>query len=275
MARPYIQPIIIAEYDENGKAIEKKPRRIKLHKGPMEQEINAHTYKYVEAGQIPTPQQQNAISSDTDEVLDGSVISRLMDYRDSQLRLLIKGAMKKVEILEVDNLQYLAPIYVYDLELSLEFNDAGLKALANLMHKYIVWGVLFDWYSQLGTGGTVSGTGRALKVHNPAIKVVAVEPASSPVLSGGKPGPHKIQGIGAGFVPATYDAAVVDEVMTVENEAAFEAARMLSRKQGLLVGISSGAAFSAALTLALNPENAGKTVVAILPDTGERYLSVL
>lgn len=150
MARPYIQPIIIAEYDENGKAIEKKPRRIKLHKGPMEQEINAHTYKYVEAGQIPTPQQQNAISSDTDEVLDGSVISRLMDYRDSQLRLLIKGAMKKVEILEVDNLQYLAPIYVYDLELSLEFNDAGLKALANLMHKYIVWGVLFDWYSQLG-----------------------------------------------------------------------------------------------------------------------------
>lgn len=129
--------------------------------------------------------------------------------------------------------------------------------------------------SAAGTGGTVSGTGRALKVHNAAIKVVAVEPASSPVLSGGKPGPHKIQGIGAGFVPATYDAAVVDEVMTVENEAAFDAARMLSRKQGLLVGISSGAAFSAALTLALNPENAGKTIVAILPDTGERYLSVL
>ena len=129
--------------------------------------------------------------------------------------------------------------------------------------------------SAAGTGGTVSGTGRALKAHNAAIKVVAVEPASSPVLSGGKPGPHKIQGIGAGFVPATYDAAVVDEVMTVENEAAFDAARMLSRKQGLLVGISSGAAFSAALTLALNPENAGKTIVAILPDTGERYLSVL
>lgn len=129
--------------------------------------------------------------------------------------------------------------------------------------------------SAAGTGGTVSGTGRALKVHNPAIKVVAVEPASSPVLSGGKPGPHKIQGIGAGFVPATYDAAVVDEVMTVENEAAFEAARMLSRKQGLLVGISSGAAFSAALTLARDPKNAGKTIVAILPDTGERYLSVL
>lgn len=126
-----------------------------------------------------------------------------------------------------------------------------------------------------GTGGTVSGTGRALKAHNPAIKVVAVEPASSPVLSGGSPGPHKIQGIGAGFVPATYDAAVVDEVMTVENEAAFEAARMLSRKQGLQVGISSGAAFSAALALATDPKNAGKTIVAILPDTGERYLSVL
>lgn len=129
--------------------------------------------------------------------------------------------------------------------------------------------------SAAGTGGTVSGTGRALKAHNPAIKVVAVEPASSPVLSGGSPGPHKIQGIGAGFVPATYDAAVVDEVMTVENEAAFEAARMLSRKQGLQVGISSGAAFSAALALATDPKNAGKTIVAILPDTGERYLSVL
>lgn len=129
--------------------------------------------------------------------------------------------------------------------------------------------------SAAGTGGTVSGTGRALKQHNPAIKVVAVEPASSPVLSGGVAGPHKIQGIGAGFIPDTYNASVVDEVMTVENDAAFDAARTLARKHGLLVGISSGAAFSAALELARRDENAGKTIVAILPDTGERYLSVL
>lgn len=129
--------------------------------------------------------------------------------------------------------------------------------------------------STAGTGGTVSGTGRALKQHNPAIKVVAVEPASSPVLSGGVAGPHKIQGIGAGFIPDTYNASVVDEVMTVENDAAFDAARTLARKHGLLVGISSGAAFSAALELARRDENAGKTIVAILPDTGERYLSVL
>lgn len=127
----------------------------------------------------------------------------------------------------------------------------------------------------VGTGGTVTGTGRALKAHNPAVKVVAVEPATSPVLSGGKPGPHKIQGIGAGFVPETYDAQVIDQIITVENEAAFDAARNLSRKHGLLVGISSGAAFSAALSLARLEENKGKTIVALLPDTGERYLSVL
>lgn len=127
----------------------------------------------------------------------------------------------------------------------------------------------------VGTGGTVTGTGRALKAHNPAVKVVAVEPATSPVLSGGNPGPHKIQGIGAGFVPNTYDAQVIDQIITVENEAAFDAARNLSRKHGLLVGISSGAAFSAALGLARLEENKGKTIVALLPDTGERYLSVL
>lgn len=126
-----------------------------------------------------------------------------------------------------------------------------------------------------GTGGTVTGTGRALKAHNPAVEVVAVEPASSPVLSGGKPGPHKIQGIGAGFVPAIYDAGVIDKVMTVTNEDAFDAARTLSHEHGMLVGISSGAAFSAAIALARDPKNAGKLIVALLPDTGERYLSVL
>ena len=125
----------------------------------------------------------------------------------------------------------------------------------------------------VGTGGTVSGTGKALKKHNPAVKVVAVEPASSAVLSTGIPGKHKIQGIGAGFEPATFDRGVVDEILTVEDEEAFQGSRLLSAREGLLVGISSGAAFSAALALASREENAGKTIVALLPDTGERYLS--
>lgn len=127
----------------------------------------------------------------------------------------------------------------------------------------------------VGTGGTVSGTGRALKKHNPAVKVYAVEPASSPVLSTGKGGKHKIQGIGAGFVPETYDAATVDGVITVSDEDAVLASRGLSEREGLLVGISSGAAYHAALTLAAKPENKGKTIVALLPDTGERYLSTI
>lgn len=124
-----------------------------------------------------------------------------------------------------------------------------------------------------GTGGTVSGTGSTLKKHNPAVKVVAVEPAGSPVLTAGHPGPHKIQGIGAGFVPATLDRDVIDEVLTVADEAAFEGMRLLSRREGILAGIYSGAAFSAALELARRPENEGKLIVALLPDTGERYLS--
>lgn len=125
----------------------------------------------------------------------------------------------------------------------------------------------------VGTGGTVSGTGRALKKHNPAVRVVAVEPAGSPVLSTGVPGKHRIQGIGAGFVPATFDRAAVDEIVTVEDEAAFAGARSLAAKEGLLVGISSGAAFHAAYELVRKPENEGKMIVALLPDTGERYLS--
>jgi cysteine synthase A len=127
----------------------------------------------------------------------------------------------------------------------------------------------------VGTGGTVSGTGKALKKHNPAVKVVAVEPASSAVLSTGVAGKHKIQGIGAGFEPATFNRAVVDEILTVEDDAAIGASRQLSSREGLLVGISSGAAFSAALALASREENAGKTIVALLPDTGERYLSTV
>ncbi|MCR5243545.1 MAG: cysteine synthase A [Bacteroidales bacterium] len=125
----------------------------------------------------------------------------------------------------------------------------------------------------VGTGGTVSGSAKALKKHNPAIKAVAVEPATSPVLSQGKAGKHGIQGIGAGFVPATYDPSVIDEVMAVTDAEAMQASRDLSKKMGLLVGISSGAALAAALKLASRKENAGKTIVVVLPDTGERYLS--
>ena len=125
----------------------------------------------------------------------------------------------------------------------------------------------------VGTGGTVSGTARGLKGHNPAIRAIAVEPAASPVISGGTPGPHKIQGIGAGFIPGNYDPAVIDSVMTVTDDDAFNAARLLAATEGVLAGISSGAAISAAIRLGRLPENAGKTIVALLPDTGERYLS--
>lgn len=125
----------------------------------------------------------------------------------------------------------------------------------------------------VGTGGTVSGTGKALKKHNPAIRVVAVEPATSAVLSTGVPGRHGIQGIGAGFVPAIYSPDVVDQVIAVTDEEAFSAARSLARTRGLLVGISSGAAFHAAYELSRFPANEGKVIVALLPDTGERYLS--
>lgn len=125
----------------------------------------------------------------------------------------------------------------------------------------------------VGTGGTVSGVAKTLKEHKPSVKIYAVEPDSSPVLSGGQSGPHKIQGIGAGFIPKNYDAEIVDKVIRVTNEDAFAASRLLAHKEGALVGISSGAAFHAALELAKEPENAGKTIIVLLPDTGERYLS--
>lgn len=127
--------------------------------------------------------------------------------------------------------------------------------------------------SGVGTGGTISGTGKYLKEKNPDVKVVAVEPADSPVLSGGEPGPHKIQGIGAGFLPDTLNTAIYDEIITVSNDAAFEYGRIVGENEGFLVGISAGAALKAAVEIAGRPESEGKNIVVLLPDTGERYLS--
>jgi cysteine synthase A len=180
----------------------------------------------------------------------------------------MKGAIEKAESLRNE---------ISDSVILQQFENPANPAIHKKTTGEEIWrdtdGAVDIFVAGVGTGGTVSGVGEVLKLHNPNIRIVAVEPASSPVLSGGKSGPHKIQGIGAGFIPKTYNATVVDEIMTVENDDAFRTSRELAKKEGLLVGISSGAAVFAATELARRAENKGKNIIALLPDTGERYLS--
>ena len=180
----------------------------------------------------------------------------------------MKGAIEKAQELVVSHEHSFIPSqFTNDANPKAHFDTTGPEIWEDTEGKVDIF------VAGVGTGGTVSGVGEYLKSQKPSVQVVAVEPAGSPVLSGEKPGPHKIQGIGAGFVPETLHTDIYDEVIKVSNEDAFETGRELARNEGLLVGISSGAAVWAAQQLALRPENKGKVIVAILPDTGERYLS--
>ncbi|MFT8314043.1 MAG: cysteine synthase A [Clostridium sp.] len=180
----------------------------------------------------------------------------------------MKGAIKKAEELAKENPNSFIPQ---------QFKNPNNPEIHKKTTAEEIWrdtdGQVDIFIAGVGTGGTVSGVGEALKDKNPNIKIIAVEPFDSPVLSGGKPGPHKIQGIGAGFIPDTFNAEVVDEIFQVKNEEAIETARELAKNEGLLVGISSGASTFAATQIAKRPENKGKKIVVLLPDTGERYLS--
>ena len=182
----------------------------------------------------------------------------------------MKGAIVKAEALQAANTEAI---------ILQQFENQANPAVHERTTGQEIWrdtdGKVDLFVAGVGTGGTISGVGAALKSYKKEIKIVAVEPADSPVLSGGKPGPHKIQGIGAGFVPKTYHPEVVDEIIQVQSDDAIRTSRELAKKEGLLVGISSGAAVYAATQLAKLPENKGKTIVVLLPDTGERYLSTI
>ena len=180
----------------------------------------------------------------------------------------MKGAIAKAEQLKEEYGNAITPQ---------QFENAANPAIHKETTAKEIWedtdGKVDIFVSAVGTGGTLTGTGAGLREKNPDVKIIAVEPKDSAVLSGGKPGPHKIQGIGAGFVPKVLDTQLIDEIIPVENEAAFQTARKVAKTDGLLVGISSGAALYAADVLARKPENKGKNIVVLLPDTGERYLS--